>query len=55
MHRRLINPVEGTGLDLSISRDLARAMSGDLRVRSEEGRGATFTLTLVETSTRAPG
>jgi PAS domain S-box-containing protein len=37
---------EGSGLGLAISRDLARGMGGDLRVRSEEGKGAVFTLTL---------
>lgn len=38
--------VEGSGLGLAISRDLARGMGGELRVRSEEGRGSSFTLTL---------
>ena len=37
---------QGAGLGLSISRDLARGMGGDLRVRSELGAGSTFTLTL---------
>ena len=37
---------EGSGLGLAISRDLARGMGGDLRVRSVEGVGSTFTLTL---------
>jgi signal transduction histidine kinase len=37
---------EGTGLGLAISRDLARGMGGDLRVRSREGEGARFTVTL---------
>jgi PAS domain S-box-containing protein len=36
----------GTGLGLYISRQLARAMSGQLTVESELGGGATFTLDL---------
>jgi signal transduction histidine kinase len=37
---------EGVGLGLWISRALARAMAGDLSVRSELGQGSVFTLTL---------
>ena len=44
--RRLSNPREGVGLGLAISRDLARAMSGELDVSSVPGEGSTFTLQL---------
>ena len=37
---------QGTGLGLTISRDLARGMRGDLRARSTEGQGSVFTITL---------
>nr|WP_295080989.1 ATP-binding protein [uncultured Roseateles sp.] len=43
----------GAGLGLEISRNLARAMGGDITVTSELGRGATFTLDLNLVESRA--
>lgn len=44
--RGLSQPGEGVGLGLTISRDFARRMGGDLTVNSTPGEGSEFTLTL---------
>jgi PAS domain S-box-containing protein len=44
--RALNSPETGVGLGLAISRELARAMGGDVTVSSEVNVGSTFTLSL---------
>jgi PAS domain S-box-containing protein len=44
--RALSRPQEGVGLGLAISRELARAMQGELAAESEPGAGSAFTLTV---------
>lgn len=46
IERKLTSPADGAGLGLAISRDLARAMGGDLRVDSKVGEGSLFTFEL---------
>ena len=46
LDRSLTNVGEGSGLGLSISRDLARGMGGDLVAESAVGVGSTFILSL---------
>lgn len=44
--RGLSQPGEGVGLGLTISRDFARRMGGDLTVKSVPGEGSEFTMSL---------
>jgi len=47
-------PQSGTGLGLTISRQYARMMGGDLTVESREGEGSTFRLTLPVVAAEPP-
>jgi two-component system, OmpR family, sensor kinase len=46
--------VEGTGLGLAVVRNIVRVHAGDIAVSSEEGRGATFSVTLPLIATDPP-
>jgi signal transduction histidine kinase len=52
--RVLSRPHDGVGLGLSIGRELARGMDGDLAVESTVGSGSTFTLTLPSAAPALP-
>jgi signal transduction histidine kinase len=52
--RSLTSIRDGVGLGLAISRALARAMGGDLVVRSAVGVGSAFSLALPRTQDRVP-
>jgi PAS domain S-box-containing protein len=51
--RTLNNPNTGVGLGLAISRELARAMGGDVTVQSEVNAGSTFTISLPRSGVRS--
>jgi signal transduction histidine kinase len=53
--RGLSKPGEGVGLGLTISRDFARRMGGDLVVESTLGEGSSFTLILPRSGAEHPG
>jgi len=45
LDREKSNAVEGTGLGLAISKHIVETMGGDIQVRSDYGKGSTFTVT----------
>jgi signal transduction histidine kinase len=52
LDRQLSRPVDGVGLGLAISRDLARGMAGELTVASVPADGSTFALSLPSSAGR---
>lgn len=53
--RRNESSQQGVGLGLAISRELARAMGGELTGESREGEGSVFTLTLLRGNRESDG
>lgn len=50
----LVQSTEGAGLGLTIARDIARAMGGDVTAHSAPGEGATLVFTALTPATNAP-
>lgn len=42
----LVSKIEGTGLGMTIARNIARRMNGDITVKSSPGKGSQFVVTL---------
>lgn len=42
-----VSKIEGTGLGMTIARNIARRMNGDITVESEPGKGTQFVVTLI--------
>ena len=51
MEGQTVNQAEGTGVGLALTLELVKLLKGDIQVRSEEGKGATFMVTLPITRT----